>query len=64
MSPVRIASITWMVLINAAVVLATVPAFAQVPEYDTARRCAEFAKGSRTVANGCRRDESRCAARA
>ena len=57
MSAMRIAGITRMVLINAAV-LATVPAFAQVPDYDTARRCAAFAKGSRTIEKGCRRDEA------
>jgi hypothetical protein len=36
----------------------TVPALAQVPNYDTAHRCAEFAKGNRTVEKGCRRDEA------
>src|SRR5215208_188219 len=45
------------VLIIAAALVA-LPALAQVPDYDTARRCAEFAKGSRTVENGCRRDEA------
>src|SRR3954470_2019749 len=41
-----------------AAALAIVPAFAQVPVYDTARRCAEVAKGSHTVKNECRRDEA------
>jgi hypothetical protein len=41
-----------------AAALVALPALAQVPDYDTARRCAEFAKGSRTVENGCRRDEA------
>src|SRR4051794_11813320 len=41
-----------------AAALATVPAFAQVPVYDTARCCAEVAKGSHTVKNECRRDEA------
>jgi hypothetical protein len=41
-----------------AAALGTVPAFAQVPAYDTARRCAEVAKGSRTIRNECRRDEA------
>jgi hypothetical protein len=36
----------------------TVPALAQVPNYDTTRRCAEVAKGNRTVENECRRDET------
>jgi hypothetical protein len=36
----------------------TVPALAQVPSYDTTRRCVEFAKGNRTVEKGCRRDEA------
>jgi hypothetical protein len=36
----------------------TMPALAQVPNYDTARHCAEFAKGSRTVENECRRNEA------
>jgi hypothetical protein len=35
-----------------------VPALAQVPAYDTTHRCAEFAKGNRTVEKGCRRDEA------
>ena len=36
----------------------TLPALAQVPDYDTARRCAEFAKGNHTAENQCRRDET------
>jgi hypothetical protein len=36
----------------------TMPALAQVPDYDTARRCSEFAKGSQTIENECRRDEA------
>jgi hypothetical protein len=40
-----------------AAVCMTMPAVAQVPNYDTARRCAVFAKGSRTIENECRRDE-------
>jgi hypothetical protein len=38
--------------------LATAPAFAQMPDYDTARHCTEFAKGNRTVENDCRRNEA------
>ena len=34
------------------------PALAQVPAYDTARRCAEVAKDSRTAESECRRDEA------
>jgi hypothetical protein len=34
------------------------PAFAQVPGYDTARHCAESAKGNRTAENECRRNEA------
>ena len=41
-----------------AAALGTVSAFAQVPAYDTARRCAEVAKGSRAVKNECRRNEA------
>jgi hypothetical protein len=47
----------WLFLTIAAA-LATVPAFAQVPDYDTAHRCTEFAMGNRTVKNECRRDEA------
>jgi hypothetical protein len=36
----------------------TLPALAQVPDYDTARRCAEFARGNSTAGNQCRRDEA------
>jgi hypothetical protein len=36
----------------------TMPAFAQVPDYDTARHCAAFAKGSRSVENECGRNEA------
>jgi hypothetical protein len=45
-------------MLTIAVALVILPALAQMPDYDTARRCAEFAKGSRTVENGCRRDEA------
>src|SRR4051794_21746025 len=38
--------------------LVALPALAQVPDYDTARRCAEFARGNRTAGNQCRRDEA------
>lgn len=34
------------------------PALAQLPDYDTARRCTQFAKGNRTVEDQCRRDEA------
>jgi len=36
----------------------TLPALAQVPGYDTARRCAESARGNRTAEKQCRRDEA------
>ena len=36
----------------------TMPALGQLPNYDMARRCAEFAKGSRTIEKTCRRDEA------
>ena len=52
-----VAAVNRMALAIAAA-LATAPAFAQVPDYDTARHCAEFAKGSRTVENECRRNEA------
>jgi hypothetical protein len=45
-------------VLTIAATLVTLPALAQVPDYDTAQRCAEFANGSRTVENGCRRDEA------
>jgi hypothetical protein len=45
-------------VLTIAAALATAPAFAQVPDFDTARHCAEFAKGSRTVENECRRNEA------
>src|SRR5919205_1480869 len=45
-------------LLTTAAVLATVPALAQMPDYDTARRCAEFAKGNRAAEIGCRRNEA------
>jgi hypothetical protein len=35
-----------------------VPALAQLPDYDTARRCTQFAQGNRTVEDQCRRDEA------
>src|SRR4051812_13775246 len=38
--------------------LVTLPALAQIPNYDTAHHCAEFAKGSQTAENQCRRDEA------
>src|SRR3954454_7673823 len=41
-----------------AAALVTLPALAQMPDYDTARRCAEFARGNRTAENQCRRDEA------
>jgi hypothetical protein len=53
---VRPAMLRPFLAIAAAVI--TVPALAQVPNYDTARRCAEFAKGNRTIEKGCRRDEA------
>ena len=36
----------------------TLPALVQVPDYDIAHRCAEFARGNRTAGNQCRRDEA------
>ena len=45
-------------ILTLAAALAAVPASAQVPEYDTARHCAEFAKGNQTVETQCRRDEA------
>lgn len=53
----RVAAVNRLVLTIAAA-LATAPALAQMPDYDTARHCAEFAKGSRTVENQCRRNEA------
>ena len=44
-------------LIIAAVCI-TMPAVAQVPNYDTARRCIEFAKGRPAIEKECRRDEA------
>jgi hypothetical protein len=41
-----------------AAVLAAFPSLAQVPNYDTARHCTEFAKGSPPTENQCRRDEA------
>ena len=38
--------------------LVALPALAQVPDYDTARRCAEFARGNRIAGYQCRRDEA------
>ena len=46
-----------MILIVAAV-LATLPSLAQVPNYDTARHCTEFARGSQTAEIQCRRNEA------
>jgi len=45
-------------VLTIATALATAPAFAQVPGYDTARHCAEFAKRNHTVENACHRDEA------
>src|SRR5215212_2846246 len=44
-------------LIIAAACIA-VPASAQFPDYDTASRCAQFARGNRTIENQCRHDEA------
>src|SRR4051794_2071781 len=44
-------------LIIAAACIA-VPASAQLPDYDTASRCAQFARGNRTNENQCRHDEA------
>ena len=44
-------------LIIAAACIA-VPALAQLPDYDTAGRCARFAGGNRTIENQCRLDET------
>jgi len=41
-----------------AAALVAVPALAQVPDYDSARHCTKFAKGSRTLENECRRNEA------
>lgn len=51
------AAMSRTILITAAV-LAALPAFAQVPDYDTVRHCTEFANGSQTAENQCRREEA------
>ena len=43
----RSAMIRLFLIIAAACV--AMPALAQLPDYDTARRCTQFAKGNRTV---------------
>jgi hypothetical protein len=45
-------------LLTLAAALVTLPASAQVPNFDTTRRCAEFAKSNYTVENDCRRNEA------
>ena len=46
------------IILIVAAVLATLPSLAQVPTYDTARHCTEFARGSPPAENQCRRDEA------
>ena len=46
------------IILIVAAVLAALPSLAQVPNYDTARHCTEFAKGSPPAENQCRRDEA------
>lgn len=45
-------------ILTAAAVLATLPTFAQAPNYDTARHCTEFAKGSQFAENQCCHEEA------
>ena len=46
------------IILIVAAVLAALPSLAQVPNYDTARHCTEFARGSLPAENQCRRDEA------
>src|SRR3954453_8593262 len=58
LSPARgFAAMDRIILIVAAV-LAALPSLAQVPNYDTARHCTDFARGSQTAENQCRRNET------
>ena len=46
------------IILIVAAVLAALPSLAQVPNYDTARLCTDFARGSQTAENQCRRNEA------
>ncbi len=46
------------IILIVTVMLAALPSLAQVPNYDTVRHCTDFARGSQTAENQCRRNEA------
>src|SRR3954453_21528968 len=58
LSPARGFAAMDRIILIVTVMLAALPSLAQVPNYDTARHCTDFARGSQTAENQCRRNEA------